>query len=176
MAGAGIFVGGLSLVGLMKPQALGIMVGSMGSFVGGFAPMLTGIAIRGAHEDEYSRNRWRNLIDPVLGMAGHTMPLDTLQAKRLHEWSQKHPRLLDVIARWAEATPDLTLGHSDYRAVNKAITKVEKLEALKASAVNFDGTGIGSALKRGRLNAIAQSSGQNPDPDTAGSSSPTPRM
>ena len=176
MAGAGIFVVGISLIGLMKPQPLEITVGSLGTFVGGMVSMVEGISIRGAHEDEHSRNRWRNLIDPVLGMAGHTMPLDTLQAKRLHEWSQKHPRLLDVIARWAEATPDLTLGHSDFRAVNKAITKVEKLEALKASAVSFEGTGIGSALKRGRLNAIAQSSGQNPDPDTAGSSSPTPRM
>lgn len=148
---------------------------AVAGFLLGFPSVIVGIVTKSLQEDEYARDKWRTITDPILALTGHTYPLDTVQAEKMKEWAKKQPRLLEIISRWSEVAPSHPLTHADYRAMRKTIKRVETLEEhLRLASTGmevFEGTEIGTAMKHGKLKSLS-----SPERDDNGNKAPTPRM
>lgn len=158
-------------------------LGMFGCLFGGGAGLVSGIVIDACREDEYSRDRFAGYLNPFLGLFGRTLPISDRQVKQLTTWMAEHPRLVETLGKWAASNPSGQLTLEDYRAVEKTTSLVKRLQEKQtlieqqvARGQAFEGTGLGAATRKAKLekmiNGQSQQAGSLAD-STRNSSKPS---
>lgn len=149
---------------------------SLGTSVMPTKAMIVGAALSTAAACFYTAAKFGNkknftgLVDSCLGLVGRSLPISKSQAQIIANFSQKHPRIVEILGRWQAANPDNTLNLSNFRTLMASVREVEQIKEDRAEAhrqhireqerrqavqQTLRETGIASVASKVRLEGVA---------------------
>lgn len=103
---------------------------------------------------------YKRVVSAGLGLVGRAMPLHVDHLNEITRWAKAHPRLVPILGKWTTQNPDGLLNDTDYRVVQKTMTRVSALQmaSFEASLQRraFEESGVDLAARRHLLTEVAK--------------------